>query len=298
MESLREVRAWVRERRWKQARRSAMDMLQWYVRGLILLIKRPRIAQELQAQEQRIKELESSLTRERREVQRLEQLTRRPPVGGVRFGDLRRLRPVSRNFGMGRGQPIDRYYIETFLASHADDVRGRVLEIHDNLYTKKYGGERVNLSDVLDIVEDNSHATIIADLTRADHVPSDAFDCIIFTQTLHLIYDMRSVVRTLHRILKPGGVLLATFPGISQISCRGCSDHWCWAFTQLSARLLFEEAFLANNIEVEAYGNVLAAVTLLHGIAAEELRQKELDHHDPDYEVLIALRAVKAETAP
>jgi len=38
----------------------------------------------------------------------------------------------------------------------------------------------------------------------------------VFTQTLHLIYDVRSAIRTLHRVLKPGGVLLATFPGISQ----------------------------------------------------------------------------------
>jgi SAM-dependent methyltransferase len=271
-------------------------MLESYARGLALpfKLKRAGVARELEAREKKIKELESHLAKERQEVLRLKQRNRRPPVGEVRFGDLRRLAPVSRNFGMSRGQPIDRYYIENFLGRHAGDIRGHVLEIHDDSYTKRYGGSRVDLSAVLDVAEDNPQATIVADITRADHVPSDAFDCIIFTQTLHLIYDMRSAVHTLERILKPGGVLLATFPGISQISCRGCSDHWCWTFTQLSAQLLFAEAFAPENIEVEAHGNVLTAITFLHGLAADELRNKELDHHDPDYEMLITLRAVKA----
>jgi SAM-dependent methyltransferase len=148
---------------------------------------------------------------------------------------------------------------------------------------------------VLDVAEDNRQATIVADLTRADHVSSDAFDCIIFTQTLQFIYDVRSAIRTLHRILKPGGVLLATFPGISQTSCTKLGDYAWWAFTQLSARQLFEEAFPARNVRVEAHGNVLVAIAFLHGLAVEELRQEELDYHDPDYEVLITLRAVKPE---
>jgi len=173
-----------------------------------------------------------------------------------------------------------------------------VLEIGDDSYTRRFGGSRVKFGDVLHVTEDNPRATIVADLTRANHLPSDAFDCIIFTQTLHLIYDVRSAIRTLHRILKPGGVLLATFPGISQISQDEWGGHWNWALTTISAQRLFEEAFPAANVEIEAHGNVLAATSFLHGLAAEELSQKELNYHDPSYEVLIALRAVKPETTP
>jgi SAM-dependent methyltransferase len=208
---------------------------------------------------------------------------------------LRRVTPISREFGYDRGQPVDRYYIENFLARHAEDIQGRVLEIKDDSYTRKYGGNRVVTSDVLDIARDNPQATIFADLARADHIPPDAFDCIILTQTLQLIYDLRSAVETLHRILKPGGVLLVTVPGISQISYEQCGDLWCWAFTRLSARRLLEESFLAP--EVEAYGNVLAATALLHGLAAKELSRKELDYRDPDYEVVVTLRAVKPEAS-
>ena len=140
-----------------------------------------------------------------------------PPVGRVDFGDLRRTRPVNKYFGWERGQPVDRYYIERFLGERAADIRGRVLEVGDGTYTERFGGERVTTSDVLHVDPDAPAATIIADLTSADHVRTDSFDCIILTQTLHLIFDVAAAVTTLRRILAPDGVILATVPGISQV---------------------------------------------------------------------------------
>jgi SAM-dependent methyltransferase len=211
----------------------------------------------------------------------------------VSFGSLRRLTPISRVCGFDRGLPIDRYYIESFLTRHADDIRGRVLEIGGDSYTRRFGRGRVSTSDVLNLDEANPKATIIGDVTRADHIPSEAFDCIVFTQTLQYIYDARAAILTLHRILKPGGVLLATCPGISQISLDESTDYWCWGFTSLSARRLFEEAFPATNISVEAHGNVFAAIAFLHGLAADELSREELDHRDSLYQVSITVRAVR-----
>jgi hypothetical protein len=40
-------------------------------------------------------------------------------------------------------------------------------------------------------VERHPGATIVGDLTRADHIPSDSFDCVNLTQTLQFIYDVR-----------------------------------------------------------------------------------------------------------
>ena len=190
---------------------------------------------------------------------------------------------------------MDRYYIEAFLARHAGDIRGRVLEVAEDTYTRRFGGERVMQSDVLHVWPDNPRATIIADLTHADHIPSESFDCVILTQTLQFIYDVRAAARTLYRILRPGGVL-ATFPGICQI-IRYDMDRWgdYWRLTSLAARRLFEEALPPAGVRVEAYGNVLAAIAFLHGLGAEELRREELDHRDPDYEVSITVRAVKPE---
>ena len=138
----------------------------------------------------------------------------------------------------------------------------------------------------------------MADLTHADHVPSESFDCIVFTQTLQFIYDMKAAVHTLHRILRPGGVVLATVPGISQIS-RFDMEQWgdYWRFTSLSLHRVFSEAFPVEGLKVDACGNVLSAMSFLLGLSAEELTERELDHRDPDYELLITLRAVKHESS-
>jgi len=212
----------------------------------------------------------------------------------VDFGSLRRVEPVSRVFGLDRGLPIDRHYIEAFLSLHAADIRGRVLEVGDNTYTRRFGGGRVAQSDVLHAVPGNPSATIVADLGGPNDIPSDSFDCAILTQTLQCLWEPRAALRSLFRILKPGGVALATFPGISQIS-RYDMDRWgdFWRLTTLSARRLFEEVFPPENVAVEAHGNVLAAIAFLHGLAAEELTPAEVDCRDPDYEVLITVRAVK-----
>ena len=221
-------------------------------------------------------------------------LTRWPPVGRVRFGSLRRLKPISNQWGMDRGRPVDRYYIERFLADHSPDIKGRVLEIGGNGYTVRFGGDQVTQSDVLHVAEDRPQVTIIGDLTDAGHIASDSFDCIILTQTLQAIYDVRAVICTVHRILKPGGVVLITVPGISQIS-RYDMDRWgyYWSFTTASIRCLLQEAFPPANVQVAAHGNVLASIAFLHGLAQSELKQEELDYVDPDYQLLITARAVK-----
>jgi SAM-dependent methyltransferase len=224
-----------------------------------------------------------------------------PPVGFVRFGSLRRLEPVTRTFGFERGQPIDRHYIEKFLGRYSGapgyargDVRGRVLEIGDDTYTRRFGAD-VDQVDVLHADESNPAATIVGDLASGSGVPSDTFDCVICTQTLQFVYDVRGAVETLHRALRPGGVVLATAHGIGQIS-RPDQDHWgeYWRLTSRAARRLFEEAFPPENVTVESYGNVLATTAFLYGLAAEDLRRAELDLRDPDYELLVAIRAVKA----
>jgi glycosyltransferase involved in cell wall biosynthesis/SAM-dependent methyltransferase len=221
-----------------------------------------------------------------------------PPVGELDFGGLRRVTPISRRWGFDRGQAIDRYYIEQYLSAQMSDIQGHVLEIADNTYTYQFGGDRVTKSDVLYVKEGNPKATIVGDLTSADHIPSNTFDCAILTQTLQFIYDVPATLKTLYRILKPGGVLLVTFPGISQIS-REDMDNWgeYWRFTTLSSQKLFEEVFPSEQLTIAAYGNVFTALSFLHGLAAEELRQEELDYRDPNYEVLITVRAVKPEVA-
>ena len=211
------------------------------------------------------------------------------------LGDLRRLTPIDSGFGLGRGKPIDRHYIEDFLRRRAGDIRGRVLEVGEDAYTVEYGGRRVTQSDILHADDSNPRATLIGDLAAGDALPGDAFDCFICTQTLTYIYDVQRAVRTIHRILKPGGVVLATVPGISQMSPYD-RDRWgeYWRFTAQSLGRVLGDVFGAGNVEVEAYGNVLASTAFLQGLCAGDLSKDELDHRDQRYQMLVAGRAVKA----
>lgn len=221
-------------------------------------------------------------------------LIRRPtvPVGRVRWGSLRRTSPISRRYGYDRGKPVDRHYIEDFLATWSADIKGRVLEIKEPEYTQSYGGARVTQSDILDVDAANPQATIIADLNQRTQLPEEAYDCIIFTQTLQYIYGLDCALRELHRSLKPGGVLLMTVPGITP-SPLGEGRHW--SFTRLSAERLLDESFGGQNGEVWSYGNLMAVTAFLYGLAAEELRPSELAACDPEYPLIIAARWVKAE---
>jgi SAM-dependent methyltransferase len=227
-----------------------------------------------------------------------ERYVRGTAIGWVRFGSLRRLHPIGEVFGVKRGQSvdlcIDRYYIESFLAQYAADIHGHVLEVAESTYTQRFGGARVQAADVLHAVPGNPAATIVADLTRAEHLASARFDCIILTQTLQYIYDLGAALRTVYRLLKPSGVVLATLPGISQTS-RYDAEQWgeYWRFTTFSARRLFGEVFPSHATLIRSHGNVLVALAFLHGLLVQELRREELDYHDPDYELLITVRAQK-----
>ena len=207
--------------------------------------------------------------------------------------------PVSRVFGFDRGKPVDRWYIERFLAEHAADVRGRVLEVAESTYTQWYGGDDVTTSDVLYASAENPDATVVGDLTTGDGIAEAAFDCFICTQTLHIVYDVRAAIAGAHRVLRHGGVLLATVPGISQISRedRRRFGDW-WRFTSDSTARLFAEAFGDEHVEVATHGNVLVAAAFLYGFAAEELSEAELRHRDPDFDFLMTVRARRTAARP
>jgi SAM-dependent methyltransferase len=198
---------------------------------------------------------------------------------------------VSDIWGYDRGHPIDRYYIERFLASCRADIRGRVLEVKDRRYTVQFGSG-VTHSDVLDLDRANKDATLVADLAEEHSLESNVFDCCIVTQTLHCIYDIHAAVRQLHRMLRPGGVLLATLPTLSRIDDEGPADHW--RLTPATCVRLFGDVFGPEQVSVRGCGNVLASVASLTGMAQEEITQTKLDLQDARYPVVVLVRAVKA----
>ncbi len=209
-----------------------------------------------------------------------------------KLGELRRTTPIT-TWGSGRGGPLDRVYIGQFIGQHAPDVRGRVLEIAGDEYITRFG-RGVTKADVLDVFDENPKATIIADLAGADGIPDNTFDCLIVTQVLLLVKDISKALSSCHRILAPGGVLLATTPGISRIAPIESQTlgQW-WHLTSMSARSLAEDAFGVGNVDVQTYGNVLAAAGFLYGLGEWDVGLEELAVHDPAFEVIIGIRAVK-----
>ena len=211
-------------------------------------------------------------------------------IGGADLGDLARTEPIGRRFGLDRGTPVDRWFIERFLARHAGDIRGRVLEVGDDSYSRRFGAG-IEQQDVLHFVPGHPGATIVGDVAQAGTLPAAAYDCMIVTQTLQLVYDIRAAVANLAQALKPGGVLLLTMPGVTTVDPSESDGKWYWSITDRTAERLFGEAFGGANVEVSVHGNAYAATCYVQGLALEEIDAALLEQDDPAFPMLVCVRA-------
>lgn len=221
-------------------------------------------------------------------VDQWRRLTRARVQGDLLMRDA----PVSELWGLDRGTPIDRWYTESFLATHAADIRGQTLELADARYTTRFGADRVTQSEVLHLIPGNPHATLVGDLVTGEGIPRESFDCIIVVNTFPIIFEVAKALETCYASLKPGGVLLANFHGIyprvpEDPAWRG--DYW--RFTTPSVRRLCGTLFDESNLKIETVGNVRSAAAFLYGLAAEELTEEALTARDERYEVMINVRA-------
>ena len=216
-------------------------------------------------------------------------LGRRLPA---RVGPYVRCSPVTEDWGWERGGAIDRWYIERFLERHERDIRGRVLEVKDNRYTRRFG-KGVVVSEVIDNNARNPEATYVADIAACDAIPDGSFDCVIVTQVLQYIADPSSGARHLARILRAGGVALVTAPGIQSIDQAAVDE---WRFTEPSLKYILAAGFPLNSIEVSAHGNCFVAGAVLAGLGVRDVRPTELERNDSRYPVLLTARAVAPET--
>ncbi|MCL4535911.1 MAG: class I SAM-dependent methyltransferase [Bacteroidetes bacterium] len=206
----------------------------------------------------------------------------------------RALQPISSKYGFDRGKPIERYYIESFLEENKGYIKGRCLEVQNNDYTMRFGGERVARSDILDIDTGNKHASIYGDLRElGESIPGDTYDCLVVTQTLGMIDDYGAAIRECHRILKPGGTMLVTGSAMGPMFSPGTVY---WRMTPDSARYTFGKCFDPEGLFIRSYGNVLAGQCYWVGLASDELTTGELEHNDPRFPIITAVRATKQAT--
>ena len=207
------------------------------------------------------------------------------------FADLP-VEPLSDHYGLDRGTPLDRRYIEAFLGERQGAIRGAVLEVQDDAYTRRFGADRVSESAVVDIDASNQQATLIADLNQPGSLPAEAYDCIILTQTLHLLRRPGRCVESCHRALRRGGVLLLTAPALSRVSPT-YPDADYWRFTPAGIAELFAQHW-TGAFTVHAWGNLRSCIGFLLGEVVEDLPDTILDNHDPRFVLSVAVEAHKA----
>jgi SAM-dependent methyltransferase len=206
-----------------------------------------------------------------------------------RWGNLRRLEPFSAYYGFDRGTPVDRFYLERFLAEYARDIRGAVLEVGHPRYARAFEDAAAERVEIVDIDAANTEATIVADLSEAGSLPAGRFDCFILTQTLQLVSDPEAALQNAWQGLASGGVLLLSVPGIT----RADPEHVVadrWRFTAPGLDTLIARTCVDGNREVAGYGNLTSAVAFLMGLAAQELEEHELTASDPHFPVVVCAR--------
>lgn len=200
--------------------------------------------------------------------------------------------PVNKHFGFDQPISIDRYYIEKFLKENKRFIKGRVLEIGDSLYTQKFGSDVAHI-DVLNS-ELFEFETIVNNLTTGENLPANGFDCIIITQTIQFVYDVKSAMSNVINALKPGGTLLISVLGISQMSHFGMDrSSEYWKFTDKSLKMLLSEFVDESNVCVQSYGNAKVAKAFLDGLTIHDVETEVLDYRDNDYQVVLTVRANK-----
>lgn len=211
-----------------------------------------------------------------------------------RWGNLRRTTPLSEQFGADRGTPIDRYYLHRFMERHRASITGEVLEVQLASYAKLFG-QKVTRVDTFDI-DPRFQPTFVCDLGDADAVlPASRYDCVLLPNTLHHLRLIAASLRQLLRVLKPGGVALASACGLVPLIPDG-PDYW--HLSEEGWREVTSGALAGHEVQVEAHGNCLAAVAAMMGIAVEEVTAAELDQHDRRYPVLITVFCRKSRAAP
>ena len=168
-------------------------------------------------------------------------------------------------------------------------MHGVVAEIKDSRYTDAFGGERVRERHVLDVDAANPAATLVVDLARAGALPPRMLDCFILAQTIQYVTDPAAALANAYRSLKPGGSLLVTVPSLARVD----PDHGeqdLWRFTPAGLSHLVASSCPDADVSVSPFGNLVAAVAFLQGLAAEELAAHELDHFDSSFVVVSCAR--------
>ena len=92
--------------------------------------------------------------------------------------------------------------------------------------------------DSLDFFPRNDRVTYVGDIQHMDMIPSNTYDTAVCLEVLEHIADPFMAMREIHRILKVGGVLIASVPHLSRLHDE---PHDYYRYTQHGLRYLLEQ---------------------------------------------------------
>ena len=207
-----------------------------------------------------------------------------------------KVEPVSRTFGAERGKAVDRVYIEKFLDENKKYIKGTVMEIESDDYIKKFGGNHVDREIILHVKGWGGKNVIKGDFETGEGVQENMVDCLICTQTLQYIYDLKKAAHNIYKILKSNGIALIKVPGIKSLS-QYHDENWGeqWSFTERSVARIFSDEFGKEQVEVFSYGNVKVAMAFLYGLCKEDLEEEDFGYCDKQFPFIIAARVIKRQ---
>jgi len=209
------------------------------------------------------------------------------PIGAIDFGDFKRPIPFCPHFGHLRGTPVDRYYLDKFIETIHNDVKGVTLEIAGN----KADRERYKLNNVTSFLTMNlegMESDIVGDAHDPKAVDEASLDSVILFNVLEHCWKPWVVVDNIYNWLRPRGQVFCMVPNAQRVH-REPQD--CWRIFPDALDSLFER-FPQRKLYV--YGNPLTTLAAYYGIAHQELTREELDYYHENYPVANCIHAQKA----
>jgi len=212
------------------------------------------------------------------------------PFGQFDFGDFDRLSPACLDFGFSRGTPLDRYYLNKFVAESRDLVVGSVLEIGGQKGSHELYGFK-NATSYVTMSIDSSDADITTDAHDASAALPESYDSIIIFNVLEHCRRPWVIASNIYSWLKPGGRVFVMIPNMQRIH-EGPGDYW---------RILPEglrSIFNQFNVEkLVTYGNLFTSIAALSGVSSEEIPTGDKDSLDTDYPTITCMTGSKAQSS-
>jgi SAM-dependent methyltransferase len=212
-----------------------------------------------------------------------------PPPGQIDFGELRQPQLFRCDVNYSQDQALDQYYVEQFLRREMRLMKRRVLEIGSDHCTPEFAGSRTATITSIPFAQETQ---VLHDLAV---LKDNTYDALVMVQVLQFMFDLHAVLKHAHRVLIPGGILLAAMPGTCYVPNHVDGRMLYWGFTGLSVRTLLGSTFPARSIKIQSFGNVFVATAHVQHLAAQDLTRTELNHRDEHYPFILTFKAEKLE---